>query len=390
MSAEIKLLVVTEEPAQAEDIQSRVGNQFPQFLHIHPSEVRREIARLQPDIVLLHEMKDGSGIQLIPYISREVSDVFIIYLTERRDPVRTRDVSRAGAFDVLFLPDEITALEDVLSRAVKAHQAKEYRSEASASFTWGRGQIISFYSGKGGCGRSLISSTLAQTLQLDSTSGVLLVDLNLQYGGLESYLNIESDRSIYDLTPVLEELNDNHIRNVTVVEPYSQVEVLTSPADAEIADQVTEDHVERLLRAARLYYDYILVDLPTEMSTLTFTALEESDKLFYVMNPDSVSMRIFGRVLDLFGKIGVDTSDRLEVILNRISRDYELNAKTVQQHFPYPVIGEIHEDTKRLQQMINRGTPLRTSRRERGLSVFARDIQKIAKRLLSQQAGKTA
>jgi pilus assembly protein CpaE len=390
MSADIKLLVVTEEPAQAEDIQSRVGNQFPQFLHIHPSEVRREIARLQPDIVLLHEMKDGSGIQLIPYISREVPDVFIIYLTERRDPVRTRDVSRAGAFDVLFLPDEITALEDVLSRAVKAYQAKEYRSEASASFTWGRGQIISFYSGKGGCGRSLISSTLAQTLQLDSTSGVLLVDLNLQYGGLESYLNIESDRSIYDLTPVLDELNDNHIRNVTVVEPYSQVEVLVSPADAEIAEQVTEDHIERLLRTARLYYDYILVDLPTEMSTLTFTALEESDKLFYVMNPDSVSMRIFGRVLDLFGKIGVDTSDRLEVILNRISRDYELNAKTVQQHFPYPVIGEIHEDTKRLQQMINRGTPLRTSRRERGLSVFARDIQKIAKRLLSQQAGKTA
>ncbi|MBN2909251.1 hypothetical protein JQC72_06910 [Polycladomyces sp. WAk] len=36
------------------------------------------------------------------------------------------------------------------------------------------------------------------------------------------------------------------------------------PADAEIAEQIAEEHVERVLQAARLYYDYILVDLLTE------------------------------------------------------------------------------------------------------------------------------
>lgn len=389
MNTDYKLLIVADDTLQAEDIRKRVGSMFHHLLHLHPSEVRREIARLQPDIILLHEQKNGSSIQLVPYILREVNNALIIYLTEKRDPVQTRDVNRAGAFDILFLPDEIAALEDILNRAIKVLETKKTKSETDVGFPWGRGQIISFYSGKGGCGRSLIASTLAQTIQLDSTSGVLLVDLNLQYGGLETYMNVTGNRSIYDLTPVLHELNDNHIRNVTVVEPLSQVEVLVSPADAEIAEQVTEEHVERLLRAARLYYDYILVDLPTEMTHLTYAALEESDWIYYVATPDALSMKILSHVLDLFSKIGVDPEERFNIILNRIGKETELSAKDIQQHFPYPVIGELHEDAKKIQQAINRGRPLRRSRKERGLPVFARDIQKLARHLLTQQSDKS-
>jgi len=390
VNADVKLLLVSDDPGQAEDIASRVTGMFPQYLHIHPEEVRREIGRLQPDIVLLHERKDGSGISLLPLIKREVSDVLIVYLAERRDPILTRDVNRAGAFDILFLPEEINALEDVLNRALKAWQAGGGNKEAAATFTWGRGQVITFTSGKGGCGRSLLASTLAQTLMLESTAGVLLVDLNLQYGGLETYLGVEGDRNLHDLTPVLQELNDNHIRSVTVVEPHSQVEVLVSPADAEIGEQIGEEHVERLLRAARLYYDYILVDLPTEMTPLSCVALEEADRIFYVMTPDAPSFRIFSRVLDLYAKVNIDPTDRLEVLLNRVSRDSELDAKDVQQHFGYPVVGRFQDDAKRIQQAINRGNPLRKSRRERGLSPFVRDVQKLARFLLAQQSGKSA
>ncbi|MEW8987227.1 MAG: hypothetical protein AB2401_09545, partial [Bacillus sp. (in: firmicutes)] len=65
MKADVKLLLISEDPAHAQDIAARVKGMFPQYLHIHPEEVRREISRLQPDIVLLHERKDGSGIALI-------------------------------------------------------------------------------------------------------------------------------------------------------------------------------------------------------------------------------------------------------------------------------------------------------------------------------------
>ncbi|MFD1428304.1 AAA family ATPase [Kroppenstedtia sanguinis] len=385
MGAQEKVLIISDDATLAEDFRSKVAAEFPQNQVIESSEVRREIVRLKPDIVLLHEQKEGTSIQLLPYISKEVPDALTIFITERRDPIRTRDVNRAGAFDILFLPDEIHALDDVLSQAVKALKNKSAQDEAAATFSWAQGQVVTFYSGKGGSGRSLIASTLAQTIGLDSNASVLLVDLNLQYGGLETILKIDSGRNIFDLDPVLNELNDNHIRSVTTVEASSQIEVLPSPRNAEIAEQITEDHVQRLLRTARLYYDYILVDLPTEMTTLSYTVLEESDHIFYVMIPDMLSMSVFRTVLDLFSKLGIDPNDRLQMVLNRINRDTEISHKDVNRHFLFPVIANLREDSKKIQQLINQGGLVRNSRRERGISFFARDVQKLAGWLLKQQ-----
>lgn len=389
MGAQEKVLIISDDATLAEDFRSKVAAEFPQNQVIESSEVRREIVRLKPDIVLLHEQKEGTSIQLLPYISKEVPDALTIFITERRDPIRTRDVNRAGAFDILFLPDEIHALDDVLSQAVKALKNKSAQDEAAATFSWAQGQVVTFYSGKGGSGRSLIASTLAQTIGLDSNASVLLVDLNLQYGGLETILKIDSGRNIFDLDPVLNELNDNHIRSVTTVEASSQIEVLPSPRNAEIAEQITEDHVQRLLRTARLYYDYILVDLPTEMTTLSYTVLEESDHIFYVMIPDMLSMSVFRTVLDLFSKLGIDPNDRLQMVLNRINRDTEISHKDVNRHFLFPVIANLREDSKKIQQLINQGGLVRNSRRERGISFFARDVQKLAGWLLKQQNSQT-
>ncbi|OYD06327.1 AAA family ATPase [Paludifilum halophilum] len=390
MSEEVRLLIVDEDEGHAQDMYGRVANTLPQYLHITPPEVRREIARLEPDIVLLQEPSDESGLQLLHYISNELPDAVVIYLTNHRDPIKTRDLNRAGAFDILFVPEEITALGDVLNRAVKALKVQQkVKAEVSAGFTWGRGQVGTFYSGKGGCGCSLVSATLAQTLQLDSNSSVLLVDLNLQYGGVETYLDVNHERSIYDLTPVLKELNDNHIRNVTAIEKESHMEVLVSPRDAEIAEQITEEHVQRLLRTARLYYDYILVDLPTEMNPIVYAALEEADKMFYLMTPDAPSIRTFGQVMDLYSKINVDPTDRLELILNRISKETELREKDVKQHFDFPILAELREDAKRVQQAINQGKPLRTGYKGKS-SVFLKDIKKLADSLLERHSNRSA
>lgn len=391
MFPDVKLLVVTDDHALASDIRERIKHLFPQFIHINPQEVRREISRLQPDLVIIHESDgEATGMQLIPYVQNEVEEVEIIYFTESKDSTRIRDASRAGAFDILFFPDEITAIEDVLTRAVKSLKSEATENEGNKGFTWGRGQVIAFYSGKGGSGRSLLASTLAQTLQLDSSSSVLLVDLNLQYGGIETYLKVESSRNLTDLTPVLNELNDNHIRSVTIVEPFSQVELLASPADVDVSEMVMEEHVERVLRAARLYYDYILVDLPTEITTLTYTALEEADRIYYVLNPDTVSMRMLNRSLSLFSTIGVDPAGRLEILLNRVNKDSEIDEKEVKTRFTYDIIGQFKDDQKKIEQAINRGITLRTARNERNMTAFAKDVQKLAKRLLANPSRQSA
>src|SRR5690606_16188301 len=119
------------------------------------------------------------------------------------------------------------------------------------------------------------------------------IDLNLQYGGAETYLNLDSSRSIVDLLPVIDELNEQHIRNVAEMEEHSNMHVIVSPRDAEMAERVSEELILRLLRAAKRSYDFIIIDLPVWMDERTYIALEESTKIYYVMNLDTQAIKIF-------------------------------------------------------------------------------------------------
>ena len=61
----------------------------------------------------------------------------------------------------------------------------------------------------------------AQTMKLETTAEVILIDLNGQYGGVETMFSIESNRSLADLIPVIGELNESHIRNVSKTQEHS-------------------------------------------------------------------------------------------------------------------------------------------------------------------------
>ncbi len=372
----MRVVIVSEKQEQGSSILEHIAE-----LPIKPTildydEVKKEISRLYPQIVILFEPRELS---LLPYLKRELPLVKVIYLMEKRDPIKARDAHRAGALDVLFVPEELGVLPEILERAMASVQAGSKTEQA-----WKRGQVISIFSGKGGSGKSLLSSVLGQTLSLEFAQKVLLIDLNLQYGGLETFLQLETTRSLFDLTPVLAELNDVHIRNVTSLEPNSGLEVIISPADIEETQQITELHVERILRAARLSYDIVLVDLPSQMNLLSYTALEEADQILYILEPEISSLQVLGKVLQLFQKMRIDPEGRLSLILNPVSTFQDFRKAEVKEYFSFPIRAELREDRKGIQYLINRGKTIRTTKRDRNLPLFARDVQKLAMQLIKQ------
>jgi pilus assembly protein CpaE len=378
----VKVLIITHKEEHGIKVMERITDLSIQPTILDYDEVKKEISRLYPQIVLLYEPKEENYLSLLPYLQKELPLVKVIYLMEKRDPIKARDAHRAGALDVLFLPEEFDVLPEILKRAIESVQAGEKQERA-----WKRGQVIAVFSGKGGSGKSLLASVLGQTLSLEFGEKVLLIDLNLQYGGLETFLQLEPGRSLVDLTPVLEELNDVHIRNVTTVEPYSGLEVITSPMDIEETAQITEHHVERVLRAARLSYDIVLVDLPSQMNLLSYTALKEADHILYLLEPEISALQVLGKVIRLFQKMRIDPEGRLSLVLNPISSYQDFRKKEVKEYFSFPIRAEIREDRKGVQYLINRGRTIRTTKRDRNIPLFARDVQKLATGLTKQAKG---
>ncbi|QQE75766.1 AAA family ATPase [Brevibacillus composti] len=341
-------------------------------------EVKLEIDRIGPDAVLLVQPEDGSGVELIQYIQNELPQSIIIFLTEKQDFALLRDVVSAGAVEYILLPDELNLLNDRMEKIAELIHQRERKLDAAVAgqpFARGRGKVYSFYSGKGGSGRTLLSTAYAQALKLESANRVLLIDLNLQFGGVETFLSLDTNRSLADLMPVLHEMNENHIRNVTQREIHSKLEVMLSPRDAETAEQMTEEFISRLIRASRRSYDYVMIDLPTHMDELTYTALEESDLIYYVMNLDTPSVQSYRQVENLFKQLGIDTAGRLEIVVNMVSKHNELKVADLKGLLPAPITAEICLDQAGVQAAVNQGVPLQKTANEKKLGPVAKDIR---------------
>ena len=379
MDQDIKLLIVNESDQVDVSIQP-ILQKYSAVEYTTPVDIMKEIDRIAPDIVIVIKPTDDSSVELVQSIATESPNAEIIFLTEEQDFLLLREIIRSGAVDFLVIPDESAIFEDRLENVIKQVHAREAEESKgfvkSGTFKRGRGQVISFYSGKGGSGKTFLSSAFAQTLKLESTAQILLLDLNLQYGGIETFLSIESNRSLMDLRPVIDELNENHIRNVTEKEKHSKLEILLSPKDAETAESVSDDFIARLIRACRRSYDFVIIDLPSVMNEKTYVALEESDKIYYVMNLDTPSIRVFKNVEELFQRLSIDTTERLHIIVNQTGRDNEINKKDLKMFISHPITAEIRRDFKGIQPLINQGVPIRKEAKEKKLTNAAKDIKK--------------
>ncbi len=377
-SESIKILIIDEQKESSTQWRLEIMDRY-EAEWLAPSDVRKELDRISPDLIFLRGRAEDDS-DLVQLIRSTLPPATIIYITDQQDFQVLRNVTRAGAADFFVMPDETSLLAGRLDGIVKtAEEQKLQEKETAASaqnFRRGRGQILAFYSGKGGSGRSLISSVFAQTMKLESTAQVLFIDSNLQFGGAETFLSIESNRSLADLRPVIDELNESHIRNVAQKEKYSQLEVLLSPRDAETAESLSDEFIERLLRIARRSYDFVIIDLPPVMDEMTYTALEEADAIYYILTPDTPSIQILKQAEKLFSRLGINVKGRMSLVVNGVSKENEITANDIKNTIDYPLEAKIRKDIKGVQSAVNQGEPLRKSQNDKKLSAFAKDVRK--------------
>ncbi len=384
MNEELSLLVIGDEDNSIYTAIKDILSEYPKFTLVSTSRVIQQLEDGEHiDIALVLNRQEAPVIEVIQKIKRTSPETLVMFLNSIQDFQLVREVLRAGALDYLVIPDEINLLSERLQTLKEMTKTNKASGAVNSSiFSRGRGEVLAFYSGKGGSGTTFISSAFAQTLKLDSTAEVILLDLNLQYGGIETYLGIETNRSLADLKPVIQEINDSHIRNVTEKEKFSRLEVLLSPRDTEVAESIDEDYVQRLIRACKRSFDFVIIDIPSYIDIASFAAIEEADKIFYVITPDTPSIRVFKSVEELFKRLGIHLDERMEIIINKTGKDSELNGKDLSRFIQYPIAAEIKKDIKGVLHSINKGEPIRKEAKEKRLPAVAKDVQKWVAGLL--------
>lgn len=324
MDNQVKILMICNDKRESDQLVPQLKRDNATLQIITSNEVSIEIYRSSPHIVIIFDHEDFAAVELLKYIQHEIDGAFspiFLYLAYQRDFELLRELIREGMNDYFVLPEELPRLNTRLENVIRVIDEQiNYQEETMVTghaLMKGEGKIYTFHSGKGGVGCSILSTLYAQTLKFESTADILFIDLNIQHGGAETFLGIERIRSYAELLPVMDKLNENHIRNVAVKEPYSDLDLLLSPQDAEIAEQMTDEHIIRLLRICKRVYDIIIVDIPTHMDAKNFAALEESDIIYYVKTLDTPSIVLFKR-------LQLDVDDRLQVVINRLERTFSI------------------------------------------------------------------
>jgi pilus assembly protein CpaE len=360
---------------------------------------------VKPDVLLMDiNMPDMDGIAATEIIRKLVPFTQIIILSIQYDPNYMRRAMLAGARDFLTKPPSIDELNSAIRRAgamaheerVKAPQAGSVQSSRKGgAFISGSagagGRVITIYSPKGGSGCTTLATNLAICLINDDTS-VVIVDGNLQFGDVAVFLNEQGKFSILDLTPRADELDPDIIANVTIKHSQSGVRILAAPMKPEQADTVTGDQFSKVLRYLREIFSYVIVDTESSLTSITASAIDNTDLLILITTQDIPSIKNSRLFLDEIDALGFDRK-RIIFVMNKFDKRIGITPEKVSENLKQEISAVIPFE-ERVIVSVNRGIPFLLVDKSRPLSrsilSLAEEVRKQVSELESQTDGQVS
>jgi len=148
------------------------------------------------------------------------------------------------------------------------------------------GKIVSFPSGKGGVGKTLISLHTGAALALQNFS-VAVVDLNLALPNLHSYVRELPELTVTHYLTGMCEVED--VKSVVVRVRDATMHVYPSRSIVDLAKKPDLSKLPSLLSHLKRSYDYILLDLPPGMTKYSTYPVSLSDCVFVVTADEKAS-----------------------------------------------------------------------------------------------------
>jgi pilus assembly protein CpaE len=289
------------------------------------------------------------GEPALKFVQRSVNDLpatAIICAARDSSPDMILRSMRTGARDFIRLPindEELATVIDRTAAFVAEHADDEPKK---------RGRAIAVFSPKGGCGTSLIATNLALTPK----NPTVLVDLNLQSGVLELMLGLKPKFSLADVVENRDRLDDALL--ASYITPHSKnVSLLAAPTKAESAEDIEPKHIYEVVELLRQRYDNVLIDTPHSFDSVTISALDHADQILLVLTLEIHAIRSTRRALEIFDRLGY-ARKKVRLVVNRYSKNIELDQKQVEDFLGERVIAFIQSDYKAAVNSINLGQPL--------------------------------
>jgi pilus assembly protein CpaE len=347
----------------------------------------------QPDIVLMDiNMPGVDGISASEAIAREAPTAQVIMMSVQSEADYLRRSMLAGARDFLTKPfsgDELVStirrvyeMGETRRRAMPAMQMAPTDPKGGADGpSRPEGKLITVFAPKGGVGCTTIAVNLAIALHQASRESVALVDASLQFGDIAVMLDLKPTHSIADLATQTDELDSSMLQ--TVLTPHSAgIKVLLAPPRPEMADLVSPEQLQQILKRLKQDYSYVIADTWTSLHDTVLITLDMADVIVLPTTPDISSLRNMRLFFEVSEQLDYPP-EKMKLLLNKADRKSGIQAGDIAESIKHPVEVEIPRDDAAAVMSINRGVPFVLSDGSRSIS---QAVQRLAENLLASWA----
>jgi pilus assembly protein CpaE len=240
------------------------------------------------------------------------------------------------------------------------------------------GQVVTFFSPKGGVGRTTLAVNFAVAAKAELGKKVALVDGGLQFGDVGVLLNLNpKNQSIADVAREMA-TGDLETLESTLVDHSTGVRVLMAPPSPEMAELVGPDHVSKIVAALRQTHDLVVVDCSPLLQDVTLAFLDQSDIVLTVLTLEITNIKNIRQFLALVEQLGYPDG-KVQLLLNRADSGYGIRLHDVESSIGRKISHSVVSDGRTVVYALNRGVPFVVAARQARVS---EDIVKLAKTIV--------
>ena len=346
----------------------------------------------RPNVILMDiNMPDMDGITATEIISNTVPESPIIMMSVQGEQDYLRRSMLAGAREFLVKP---FSADELINSIRHVHELEKVRRQryapqvqpgapVAAPLAPGQtqtGKIISFFSPKGGVGRTTIATNLAVALHQTTQQPVVLVDGSLPFGDIAVILNMSPKaKTIADLIGSFETADADVIDSILT--PHSTgIKVLLAPPTPESTELITGANIKHVLELLKQRYAYVVVDTWPSFQEQVITMLDVSDVILTLMTLEITSLKNVRVFMEIVEKLGYD-ENKVQLVANRNDSSGGIKASDVEASLGRKIPHTIVSDGRTLVLAVNRGVPFVISHRD---SQVSKDIFTLASKLIGE------
>ncbi|HEY9072462.1 MAG TPA: response regulator [Candidatus Ozemobacteraceae bacterium] len=313
-------------------------------------EALQKIRELSPHVVLMDiNMPKLDGLKATETLAKERPNIQVVIMSIQSEQEYFRRAMKAGAKDFLTKPFSSSDLADTIQNVFN----KWVKDTPDAMVEETKARVLTFFSTKGGVGKTTLSANLGVELARMGKK-TLLIDGSFQFGDIAITLNQKSNRNIYCIVDSGREEISNETIEKNIVHHPSGLDLLLAPLEPAFAEAIKAQHIKQILDTLSPNYQFILFDTAPHIGDLELAILDRTDQVLLVATLEISSLKNTKMCLKTFSDIKIDVG-KIKLVLNKDFPSAGIGSKDIEAGLAIPLFATVPMETDTAQQALNQG-----------------------------------